>query len=144
MPCRRMQNKFYRYALFFFSASLKVGTAPTSCVCDGFKAKIKVGNYVRVDWEGKPVWGNILMLHDEPQVCWAALRTVNIGAIVKTIAAREESPVEEPGKQHLEQPGTSHLEQPGIPHLEQPGGQHLEQPGTPHQCQDKKLLPNTM
>ena len=63
MSSRRIKNKLYRYVLFYFPDSQAVGTAPTSIVCDGFQSLINVGNYVLVNWEGQPVWGNILMLH---------------------------------------------------------------------------------
>lgn len=63
MESRCMTNKLYRYALFFFPESQKVGTVPTNMVCDGCKSNIRVGNYMLVDWDGQRVWGHILMLH---------------------------------------------------------------------------------
>ena len=58
-----MLNKVYKYAVFFFPEGETVGTARTSNICNGYKAKIKVGEMVQLLWEGTPVFGKIIFLH---------------------------------------------------------------------------------
>ena len=63
MSSSRIRNKVYKYAVFFFPDGKKVGTCKTSNVCEGFKDKIKEGEVVLLDWEGRKVQGKIIILH---------------------------------------------------------------------------------
>ena len=59
MPSERLKNKIYRYAVFFFPESQSVGTSPTANICNGYKSIIRMGQYVKLNWEGQIVWGII-------------------------------------------------------------------------------------
>ena len=63
MASLRLQTKVFKYTSFYFPEARQVGTAPTANACEGHRKKIKTGECIMVNWEGKEVWGKMLKMH---------------------------------------------------------------------------------
>ncbi|XP_068691946.1 uncharacterized protein [Montipora foliosa] len=47
----RLQEKVYRYAVFYFPETNKLGTVHTAIIAEGYRCSVTVGSLVKVHWE---------------------------------------------------------------------------------------------